>query len=90
MRPRIISSDYGLGMKGRYRIMAEPEAAMFFIERGWRPLYTRAEREVEIERRMREDEFTRDEAEWDVDEDIHRDLEEWVMLAFSKTPPLAS
>lgn len=80
--------DYGIGMKGRYRVMGDAAVATFFIEQGWKPPYTREERELEISRRMQELEFSREEAEWDIDEEIQKNLEQFVALAFAKTSSL--
>lgn len=79
-------TDYGIGIEGRYRVMANPNVASFFIDQGWEPPYTRESRETEIKKRMMREGFTREEAEWDIDEEIQRDLEQWVALAFARTP----
>lgn len=74
---------YGIGKSGRYRVMGDTQVAQFFMEMGWKPKYDLQQRAAEVERRML-DGLTRKEAEWDVDEEIQSDLENFTLLRFSK------
>jgi hypothetical protein len=74
---------YGFG-DGRYRCMKDESVVAFFLEQGWKPKYTAREREIEVQKRMGEG-LTRSEAEFEVDDDINSDLEDWVQMNFSKT-----
>lgn len=80
----LVERKYGVGMKGRYRCMKESQIVNYFMSLGWKPKWTLAERNDEVIARMERDELTKSEAEFAVDEDIQRDLEDWIQLTFHK------
>ena len=77
---------YGAGKQGRYRCMKDEAIVDFFMDQGWKPKFTLRERNAEVERLMREDEISREDAEFMVDDEIQSDLEYWLMTNFNNAP----
>jgi len=65
--------------------MKDYEVARFFMEQGWKPKYTMKERNAEVARRCVQGFLTRSEAEYEIDEEIQDDLENWVQMNFVRS-----
>lgn len=66
----------------------DDQVTTFFVEQGWVPPTTE-QREAEIRRKM-ESGLTRSEAECEVEENIRKDLKQFVQMEFARFPSVMS